>query len=178
MIAEYSLSDCRAPGESHRGTRNLLIEGGEVVARMPGGLRGGSTRRSSSAGYPTRGSGGAWRGIAPQGDGGSSSWGSGGSGSRGSGGVGVGGSRGSGGGGGRGSGCVGGWGGSGNWRSSRRVDWCEGGVSGDGQGSGSKRSANRRRSVAIVMRRSDARRIRGCHTLALLGRSHLVGFNG
>ena len=163
MIAEYSSSDCRAPGESHGGTRNLLVEGGEVVAWMPGGLRGGGTRRSSGARYPTGGSGGAWRGIAPQGDGGGRS-------------------RGSGGGGGRGSGGIGGWGDSGggdNWGSGGRIDRCEGGMSGDGEGSGSKRSANRRRrSVAIVMGRSDARRIRGCHTFALLGRSHLVGFNG
>jgi hypothetical protein len=182
LIVEYGSSDCRAPGESHRGTRNLLVGGGEVVAWMPGGLRGGGTWRSSGAQYPTGGNGGARRGIAPQGNGGGGSRGSGGGVSRGSGGVGVGGSWGSGGGGGRGSGCVDGWGGSGgggNWGSGGRVDRCEGGVSGDGEGSGSKRSANRRRrSVAIVMRRSDARRIRGCHTLTLLGRSHLVRFNG
>ena len=173
LIVEYSSSDCRVPGESHGGTRNLLVEGGEVVAWMPGGLRGGGTRRSSGARYPTGGSGGARRGIAPRGVGSGGSRVSGSGGGRGSSGVSVGGSRGSGGGGGRGSGCVGGWGGSGgsgNWGSGGRVDRCEGGVSGDGEGSGSKRSANRRR-------RSDARHIRGCHTLTLLGRSHLVGFN-
>ena len=101
MIVEYGSSDCVAPGETHGGTRNLLVEGGEVVVWMSGGLRGSGTRRSSGAWYPTGGSGSARRGIAPRGDGG------------GQGSGGVGGSRGSGG----------------------HVDRCEGGVSGDGEGS-------------------------------------------